>query len=89
MIENKNLVSKIFQLLEEYDVLEVTEKNLEYNFINQSDIDSFGILSFITEIEALMKIEFTPEELTDSSIQTVGGLADLIEKKLKIGTKVQ
>ena len=79
----------IFQILEQFGVPNAREKNLEYNFVHQGDLDSFGILSFITELESLMKIEFTPEELTDSSIQTVGGLTDLVEEKLQGGAKIQ
>ena len=88
MTENNNIVSKISQLLEEFGVPKVSAKNLKYNFVNQGDMDSFGILSFITEVEALMGIEITPKDLTKSSIQTIAGLADLVEKKIQGGAKI-
>ncbi len=81
MSKNKKLIQNIYHILEQHGISDISEKGLEYNFVNQGDLDSFELLSFITELESILDIEFTAEDLTDKSIQTIEGLSKLILKK--------
>lgn len=85
MRKDNGLVIQIYHTLEQHGVDNAREKGKEYNFVHESNLDSFELLSFIIDLEALLEIEFTPEELTSSSVQTIGGLADLIEQKVQSG----
>ena len=76
-----NFSKQIYQLLERYEDQKKYEKEGEYNFVNESDLDSFELLNFIADVEELFKVNFSPEELSNSDTQTVEGLSRLISSK--------
>ncbi len=81
-----NFSKQIYELLERYEDQKKYEKEGEYNFVNESDLDSFELLNFIADVEELFKVNFSPEELSNSDTQTVEGLSRLISsKQLKSG----
>ena len=54
---------QIHQLLERYGGQKRDEKEGEYNFVNESGLDSFELLNFIADIEDFFGVQFSPEEL--------------------------
>ena len=61
-----NFSKQIYELLERYEDQKKYEKEGEYNFVNESDLDSFELLNFIADVEELFKVNFSPEELSNS-----------------------
>ncbi len=76
-----NFDKQIYQLLERYEDQKKYEKEGEYNFVNESGLDSFELLNFIVDVEDFFEVHFSPEELSHSDTQTVEGLSRLIASK--------
>ena len=76
-----NFSKQIYELLERYEDQKKYEKEGEYNFVNEGDLDSFEILNFIADVEEFFKVNLSPEELSNSDTQTVKGLSRLISSK--------
>jgi acyl carrier protein len=55
---------------------------LETNFVKSGILDSFAILSMVMQIEQVFKIKFTIDELANTQLQTVSGLASAVANKL-------
>lgn len=55
----------------------------ELNFIKEGYINSLGLISFILEIEEAYGIEFSDEEIVDSSFGLIGQLVDNIKRKVE------
>ena len=70
-------------LLMQQGVGRATVQHLEFNFVQEGGLESFEVLSFISELEESLDIVFTPKELSRGEVQTVGGLATLVEEKLQ------
>ena len=83
MIVYKDISSlkKISELLELHGDQNKPRNGEDYNYVNESSLDSFALLNFIADIEDIFSIEFTPEELSQSSTHSVKGLVHLIELK--------
>ena len=78
-------LKKISELLELHGDHNKPRNGEDYNYVNESSLDSFALLNFIADIEDIFSIEFTPEELSQSSTHSVKGLVHLIElKKLEL-----
>lgn len=56
--------------------------NSATNFVQSGLLDSFAILSLIMQLEQQFAIKFTIDELADTELQTVSGLAQAIANKL-------
>ena len=81
MIMYLSFCKQIHQLLERYGGQKPDEKEGEYNFVNESGLDSFELLNFITDVEDFFGVQFSPEELSHTDSQTVEGLSRLIASK--------
>ena len=78
-------LKKVSELLELHGDQYKHRNGEDYNYVNESSLDSFALLNFIADIEDIFSIEFTPEELSQSSTHSVKGLVHLIElKKLEL-----
>lgn len=55
---------------------------IETNFVKSGILDSFAILSMVMQIEQIFKIKFTIDELANTELQTVRGLALAVANKL-------
>lgn len=53
---------------------------LEYRYLDQGLIDSFGIVSLIGEMEEKCDIHFSAEDLESYEFQSIGGLISIIER---------
>jgi acyl carrier protein len=52
------------------------------NFVQSGLLDSFAILSLIMQLEQQFAIKFTVDELANTELQTVTGMAQAIADKL-------
>lgn len=52
------------------------------NFVQSGLLDSFAILSLIMQLEQQFAIKFTIDELANTELQTVSGMAQAIADKL-------
>lgn len=71
---------KLSKLLAEYR-LELSDDIGNFNFITEGNLDSFELLSFISDVEMEFDIQFTADDLIISHHHTINGLAGLILKK--------
>lgn len=55
----------------------------EYDYLSSGHIDSMGIIKFIMNIEEKYDIELTDEDIQSGEFRTIGGIAYLINKKLR------
>lgn len=61
------------------------DKNVDietFNYVESGFVDSLGILQFIGELEDAFGIEFADEELICPEFKTVGGVIEIIKKKV-------
>lgn len=61
---------------------EIKEK-MQENYFTNNWIDSFGFISFISDIEQSFGIEFSNEEFQDRKFATIIGLQRIIEGKIR------
>ena len=57
-----------------------------YPYLLAGHLDSFAVMSFITEIEGHYGMTLDPEDTQSYEFRTVGGLADLLDRKLQTQT---
>ena len=74
-------LKKISELLELHGDQYKHRNGEDYNYVNESSLDSFALLNFISDIEDIFSIQFSPDELSQSSTHSVKGLVNLIELK--------
>ncbi len=78
MSSNQAIVEQLIELLEHYASQPAMDEVAGYNFVTNGALDSFSLLSFISDIEEHFQIAFTPEELTHESMQTLAGMASAV-----------
>jgi acyl carrier protein len=61
---------------------EIVITNIDTNYFDNSWLDSFGFIGFISEIEGHFNIEFSNDEFTDRTFATLRGLTEHIINKL-------
>lgn len=72
----------VLDLLQKKYSIDQTENIEEFNYVESGFIDSMGIVQFIVALEDEFSIQFSDEELSDPAFKTVGGVIEIIEKKL-------
>ena len=80
----ENIYSYIIELLEKKGTIpgkNIQEKK-EYNYIESGYIDSISIIQFIIQIESHFSINLFPEDTVSEKFKTIGGLIEIIQKKL-------
>jgi acyl carrier protein len=61
-----------------------TDQNIEqFNYIDSGHIDSIGLIKFILDLENEFGIDIAPEDMDSEEFRTIGGLAMLIERRLR------
>lgn len=55
----------------------------DFNYVKGGIVDSLGLLEFVLELEDAFSITLTDDEIATEEFQTIGGLMDLIERKLQ------
>ena len=63
--------------------INIEDRHEKYNFVKDGFLDSFALLSFITDIEQNFSIQFSSEELSSEEIQSIYGLVDILIAKYK------
>ena len=79
--KNINSLKKISELLEIHGDQNMPKNGEDYNYVNESSLDSFALLNFISDIEDIFSIQFSPDELSQNHTHSVKGLVNLIELK--------
>lgn len=54
---------------------------MNYNFLANGHIDSFGIMNFIMALEDEFGVALEPKDTESDEFRTVGGLVGIISKK--------
>jgi len=80
----KEITLFIRTYLEEISPLKLSseEEFLNYYFINNVHIDSFGIIRFIVSLEDAFNIVFEPEDTESDEFRYVEGLVKIIQRKV-------
>ena len=68
------------KLLAEHRI-ELSDNIGNINYITEANLDSFELLSFISDVEIEFDIQFTADDLINSQYHTINGLAALILNK--------
>ena len=82
MKSKDEVLNVVYSVIETHQGRSIENRNEKYNFVTDSSLDSFALLSFIMEVEEIFSIQFSPEELSSEDIQLVMGLVDLVIVKL-------
>lgn len=59
-----------------------TQDIMSLNFVETGYVDSFGLVTFILALEEEFDIAFTDDELQDPAFKVVGGLIDIVSRKI-------
>lgn len=54
----------------------------DFNFLTSGYIDSLSLFEFIVNLEEKFDINFSDEEISAPEFETVGGLTQMIQRKL-------
>jgi len=57
-------------------------QHLDYDYVQDQMLDSFGLITLIVEAESKLKISFSSEDLENPEFKKIGGLIRIIESKL-------
>jgi len=78
----KKLILKEIKKILLRNNFKISTKNIEkINIFNNDLIDSFQLLSIISDIETFYKIKFSNQFIQNSKKNTIEKIVDLIEKK--------
>jgi acyl carrier protein len=55
----------------------------DFNYVKAGIVDSLGLLGFVLELEEVFSITLTDDEIASPEFRTLGGLMNLIERKLQ------
>lgn len=53
-----------------------------FDFVENGYVDSMAMVQFIVLLEEEFGIAFTDEELQEGGFRTIGGLSEIVEKKM-------
>lgn len=56
------------------------DAGLEVHYLDDGLIDSLGIVTLISELEAKLGIQFSAEDMQSYEFQTVGGLIGILDR---------
>lgn len=85
-VEAKNFVFEYFSKLGvavHQNELAVLEKD----YLQEGLVDSYGLLSLISEIESRFSITFNSTDLESPKFRTIGGLIGILESKVGGGAE--
>ena len=55
----------------------------EFDYVKAGVVDSLGLLEFVLELEDAFSITLTDDEIASPEFRTIGGLMNLIERRLQ------
>ena len=84
-IAKKKIQRFIIDFLEEKKPIQTRNKKdiLKYRYLEDGQIDSLELFSFIQKIETCFNIKLRPKETNSNEFRSVGGLVQIIKNKLK------
>lgn len=79
----KDIEKKIVSFLEEKKPISLKNKKKinNYRYLDDGQIDSLEIFSFIQKIEAFYKIKLKPEDTNSDEFRYIGGIIKIIKNK--------
>lgn len=81
----KSIEKKIINFIERKKKIPAKFKNdiLNFNFLDSGQIDSLEIIDFIIFINKNFKIKLSNGDIASKKFRIVGGLIEIIEKKIR------
>ena len=80
-MKKENIEKKIIEILEKRGpIIKKNKKIIDYNFIENGNIDTVGFVKFILEIETKFKISIPNRLFYSKKISSIKGLTELIKK---------
>ena len=82
-IDQKKIEKFVINALEEKKPIPKSNKKkiLKFRYLDNGQIDSLEIFSFIQKIENHFKIKLKPEDTNSDEFRYIGGLIKIIKKK--------
>ena len=82
-IDQKKIKKFVINVLEEKKPIPKNNKKkiLKFRYLDNGQIDSLEIFSFIQKIENRFKIKLKPEDTNSDEFRYIGGLIEIIKKK--------
>lgn len=80
---NDPILAFVLQRIQKRGVIPADTPVLAFDYRRSGFIDSIGIMKFILEIEAEFDIEISDADMEAPTFSTVGGLVELISRKLQ------
>jgi len=77
-LNKEEITAELLSLISGYLTDSDEKKILEINFVKSDVLDSFSLLSFITDIETFFQIQIPLEDLSNEKLQTVSGLSEYL-----------
>ena len=78
----KNTILKTIKKILVKNKFKITDKNFEkINIFNEDSIDSFQLLSIISDLEKSFKLKFSDRFIQNSKKNSIDKIVDLIQKK--------
>ena len=85
MSANSNIKKTIIKFLEKKKPIpkKFKKKILEFEYLDYGQIDSLEVIDFIIFLKKKFKINLTTNNIHSKKFRTIGGLIEIISKKLK------
>ena len=84
-MKKKLILDYLISLLEEKKPIEKKNKKKikNYRYLDDGQIDSLEIFSFIQKIEKKFKLKLSPDDTNSDEFRYIGGLIKIINNKIK------
>ena len=80
----KKIILEVLKIINKFN--KIKEKNIkkikEFEYLHSGHIDSLQLIHFILILEKKFKIKLLTKDKESSKFRTIGGLVDIIYKKL-------
>lgn len=83
MADRDRIRNFIVKTIEKKSRLPANQDIDQFNYIDSGHIDSIGVIKFILDLENEFGIDIAAEDMESEEFRTIGGLASLIERRLR------
>ena len=84
---NNHVSDFIVSLLEKKMSIPKKQRIYDYRFFEAGHIDSLSVMSFILNLEDEFGVLISDEDMISEQFQTIGGLSELIAKKVELNSE--
>ncbi len=82
-MDRNQVLKKILEFFKQKGIEIEKASNVEnIRYLDQGLLDSFDLIDFITYLEQEFNVELTPEDLQTDDFRSIGGIVDVILKRL-------